>query len=156
MRVRNGFGNGYSNTRAHGRVRRARGNPSLTFTRPPYTIRRTPGRIRLMETRNGTANGRATLGDIHGNKARVTGLMDLNATRDQLERVKADLSAEKNAKEVLRTELFDIMRMVGGAGYSEPGDVKAAVQRKLDRYSNGRAAEFETQLAKQDEVEKQL
>jgi hypothetical protein len=101
-------------------------------------------------------NGSATLGDIHKNAERIRGLQDLSGVRTQLAEAQKALADEKNARADLREILIQINRMVGGQGWTDPSEVKAAVQRRLDKHSNGRTAELEASLEKQDAVEKQL
>lgn len=109
-------------------------------------------------TGNGTTNGStiARVGDIHGNAERIRGLQDLAGVRTQLADTQSSLADAKNAYAELREVLVKINRMVGGQGWTDASEVIAAVQRRLDKYSNGRAAELEETLAKQDEVEKAL
>lgn len=98
----------------------------------------------------------ARLGDVHGNAERIRGLQDLGTVRTQLDDVKNQLVHSENARTDLREILLQINRMVGGKSWTDPAEVKANVQRKLDNGSPARAAELEAQLAKQDDIEKQL
>jgi len=96
-------------------------------------------------------NGIATLGELHNNRDKVSGLVDLHTTRSQLERWKQQASDEKNAKAELGEVLGKINRMVGGNGWKDPNEVIAAVAERLKS-----APEMETRVIMAGRVEQEL